>query len=295
MQRTANPRTSVQFRPRPPSAWRRRQTCKTVSRGRAHRRRPLIRSSSAVEQPAVNRLVGGSNPSSGANGGGEVLETSPLFPFRPPGMLALRPRCGANAPHGFPTREVPMFVLRGTVYHFRRRVPVFLRGALGKSEIWLSLRTSSWRLAKARASALYVLTEKIFRGAEAMITEDGLVDSALFVAKYLQCVAEQIAGIGNWPPGDIGSQLEEIEENLVQLEQRFDSPESGTYRRRSGIQSGVSPARACPTAGCGVLDSDVRGTAAQCRRARRDGTRQIGTRGRNAGRPGRSRGGALAL
>ncbi len=29
--------------------------------------RPLIRSSSAVEQPAVNRLVGGSNPSSGAN------------------------------------------------------------------------------------------------------------------------------------------------------------------------------------------------------------------------------------
>ncbi len=31
--------------------------------------RPLIRSSSAVEQPAVNRLVGGSNPSSGARHG----------------------------------------------------------------------------------------------------------------------------------------------------------------------------------------------------------------------------------
>ena len=35
--------------------------------GRAKWQWLLIRSSSAVEQPAVNRLVGGSNPSSGAN------------------------------------------------------------------------------------------------------------------------------------------------------------------------------------------------------------------------------------
>ncbi|MFC5357882.1 DUF6538 domain-containing protein [Azospirillum himalayense] len=35
-----------------------------------------------------------------------------------------------------------MFVLRGTIYHFRRRVPAALRCAVGRGEIHISLGTS---------------------------------------------------------------------------------------------------------------------------------------------------------
>lgn len=55
-----------------------------------------------------------------------------------------------------------MFVLRGTIYHFRRRIPAALRCAVGRGEIHISLGTSVVREARARAALLYALTEEAF-------------------------------------------------------------------------------------------------------------------------------------
>ncbi len=53
--------------------------------------------------------------------------------------------------------------LKGTTWHFRRRVPDRLRQSFRRSEIVLSLRTASAREAGFRARAVYVELERIFR------------------------------------------------------------------------------------------------------------------------------------
>lgn len=60
-QRTANPRTPVQFRAWPPALETLQRKPPFVIGG------ATFRGSSVVEQPAVNRLVAGSNPARGAN------------------------------------------------------------------------------------------------------------------------------------------------------------------------------------------------------------------------------------
>ena len=53
--------------------------------------------------------------------------------------------------------------IRGTVYHYRRRVPPKLVPILGQTEIIRSLETSSAREARRRASAMNVETDRAFK------------------------------------------------------------------------------------------------------------------------------------
>lgn len=92
-------------------------------------------------------------------------------------------------------RRLPVFVLKGTTYHFRRRVPHPLRPVLGKGEIWHSLKTSSWREAKARAAALYAITERIFREAKAMLETGNLASEVQCLAAQIE-VASQLIALG---------------------------------------------------------------------------------------------------
>jgi hypothetical protein len=46
----------------------------------------------------------------------------------------------------------------GTVFYFRRRVPIAFRGLLGRHHIYLSLRTQTLTEARLRARLLAVLT-----------------------------------------------------------------------------------------------------------------------------------------
>ncbi|WP_432612506.1 DUF6538 domain-containing protein [Azospirillum brasilense] len=52
-----------------------------------------------------------------------------------------------------------MLTRQGATYHFRRRVPVAIRLLLRQSEVWVSLRTTDRRPARATAAGLYALTE----------------------------------------------------------------------------------------------------------------------------------------
>lgn len=53
-------------------------------------------------------------------------------------------------------------------FFFRRRVPAPLQARLGQTEIYRSLKTTVRRTAKARAAALFIATERLFR----MLEED---------------------------------------------------------------------------------------------------------------------------
>ncbi|WP_368854809.1 DUF6538 domain-containing protein [Methylosinus sp. Ce-a6] len=65
-------------------------------------------------------------------------------------------------------RPVSQYLIRaGDTYFFRRRVPRALQQRLGKLEIYRSLKTSSRRIATARAAEFFVLTEEIFHVAKA--------------------------------------------------------------------------------------------------------------------------------
>ena len=88
MQRTANPRMPVRFRPRPPGALRRTTPLhggNALSKHRAFAavvpppRRISFRSSSAVEQATVNRPVAGSNPCLRSHLGLFSKREQPLF------------------------------------------------------------------------------------------------------------------------------------------------------------------------------------------------------------------------
>ncbi|MCJ2031337.1 site-specific integrase [Methylobacterium sp. J-043] len=60
------------------------------------------------------------------------------------------------------------FVLRGTVFHFRRGIPDDLRKRIGRRELVRSLATSDARTAKLRACQLYVASESLFSALRAM-------------------------------------------------------------------------------------------------------------------------------
>ena len=59
-----------------------------------------------------------------------------------------------------------MLVRQGVHFHFRRAVPVRLRGIIGQAELWASLGTTSPTVARARACRLYADVEEIFALAE---------------------------------------------------------------------------------------------------------------------------------
>ncbi len=67
-------------------------------------------------------------------------------------------------------------VLRGRVFHFRRRVPDTLRPRLGLKELVRSLATTDLRAAKARACRVYLASESLFTAlcATPMLTDDQL-------------------------------------------------------------------------------------------------------------------------
>jgi hypothetical protein len=72
-------------------------------------------------------------------------------------------------------RILPNVVRRGTIFHFRRAIPSYLRALIGRSELTCSLRTSDRRLAVARARELYLHWEAIFaelRSVTPMLSDD---------------------------------------------------------------------------------------------------------------------------
>jgi hypothetical protein len=69
----------------------------------------------------------------------------------------------------------PNVVRRGTIFHFRRAIPSYLRALIGRNELTCSLRTSDRRLAGARARELYLHWEAIFaelRSETPMLSDD---------------------------------------------------------------------------------------------------------------------------
>ncbi|WP_371858545.1 DUF6538 domain-containing protein, partial [Gluconobacter oxydans] len=54
-----------------------------------------------------------------------------------------------------------MLIRRDAGYSFRQRVPDAIRTFIGKNEIWVSLDTNKKDIAKNRASAIYILTNKL--------------------------------------------------------------------------------------------------------------------------------------
>ena len=85
-----------------------------------------------------------------------------------------------------------MLALRGTVYHFRKRVPERLKPVVGRSEIWFSLQTSSKREAYKRGCLLYGLTQGLFARAKDMTQDEvkqELDEYALLVASNAREVA----------------------------------------------------------------------------------------------------------
>lgn len=73
-------------------------------------------------------------------------------------------------------RSIANVVLRGRVFHFRRRVPDGLRTRLRLNELVRSLATGDLRTAKLRACQLYVASESLFVALHAspMLTDDQL-------------------------------------------------------------------------------------------------------------------------
>jgi len=60
-------------------------------------------------------------------------------------------------------QNFPKIRVRGTVYHYRRRVPCKLVPIMGQTEIIRSLETSSAREARRRASIMCVETDRVFQ------------------------------------------------------------------------------------------------------------------------------------
>ncbi len=60
-------------------------------------------------------------------------------------------------------QNFPKIRVRGTVYHYRRRVPPKLVPIMGQTEIVRSLETSSAREARRRASIMCVQTDRAFQ------------------------------------------------------------------------------------------------------------------------------------
>ena len=50
----------------------------------------------------------------------------------------------------------------GSIWHFRRRVPLNLLPFFDSGEIWLSVRTGNVTLARARAGIVYARVERLF-------------------------------------------------------------------------------------------------------------------------------------
>lgn len=67
-------------------------------------------------------------------------------------------------------------VLRGRIFHFRRRVPDVLRPRLRLDELVRSLATANLRTAKLHACRLYLASESLFEALQAspMLTDDQL-------------------------------------------------------------------------------------------------------------------------
>lgn len=84
-----------------------------------------------------------------------------------------------------------MLALRGTVYHFRKRVPERLKPAVGRSELWLSLQTSSKREAYKRGCLLYGLTQGLFGRAKDMSQDEIEQELDEYARLVVACAREE--------------------------------------------------------------------------------------------------------
>ncbi|WP_278368816.1 tyrosine-type recombinase/integrase [Acetobacter orientalis] len=77
-----------------------------------------------------------------------------------------------------------MLRLLGAHYHFRRTIPLPLRALLGRTEISLSLQTSSKRVARERAAGLYARTGQFFSKAKVMYEDASPEELRKLLALY---------------------------------------------------------------------------------------------------------------
>lgn len=106
----------------------------------------------------------------------------------------------------------------GNVFLFRRRVPEHLQTRIDRKEIYHSLKTSMPRLARQRAAALFLATERLF----AMAADDHLSDEDIRAAArhWLSQPGWQetlARGIDSKRPGDLRREANEIPKRLLEL------------------------------------------------------------------------------
>jgi integrase len=88
---------------------------------------------------------------------------------------------------------------RGSIYHFRVRVPVALRYWVGRKELSKSLQTSQAGVAKVRAAYLSSLTESLWRALASSMT---LSEAKVLIDAWLNRKLEEDADIRDLPRGD---------------------------------------------------------------------------------------------
>ena len=142
--------------------------------------RPDARVAQLVEHAIENRSVGGSNPSPGticshhleivgkSSNRRSSKRCSPTSPLHNGGeKFTITPRkskgydsdrCYTKLLHKMP----PGMCFRGGQFYLRRRIPNDVRGLLGRSEIWRSLRTDSLKCAVRRFSLIVSQVEAEF-------------------------------------------------------------------------------------------------------------------------------------
>ena len=139
-----------------------------------------------------------------------------------------------------------MLVLQGRTYHFRRRVPDRLRAVIGKAELWHSLNTTSRQIAKARAAAVYLASDRVFMEATDMRGEFPALDGEglLYLTHSLRNTCRRIAA-----GTDDGSLcLADIEEGLRALEAELASEKDKLRRARDRLDEATALADDLPQA-----------------------------------------------
>lgn len=95
---------------------------------------------------------------------------------------------------------------RGATYYFRTRVPARFRALLDRKELWRSLRTIDVREARQRASVAVILTEKLWRDLERLMSSSRNVPSPAeiqqLIDQWLRAELQEDAYLRTAPEGE---------------------------------------------------------------------------------------------
>lgn len=95
---------------------------------------------------------------------------------------------------------------RGASYYFRTRVPERVRALLGRKELWKSLRTADPREARRRASVALILTAKLWRDFEHLMSSPRKLPSSAeiqpLIDRWLRAELQEDAYLRTAPEGE---------------------------------------------------------------------------------------------